>query len=89
MAGDSCPLCEGPMYSIMTRRLGDIAICATCGDKVLPILNQVNNTIVEDIKSELVNHDATLSSVLRSMLDDQLNIYVMDDDVRRRLEASL
>lgn len=88
---ETCPFCKGEIHSITTRRLTpDVIACRTCGDKILPILNQVSNELCASIVGKLdADEGITLSVVLRLMLDDELNIYVPDADTQRRLEASL
>lgn len=88
----TCPFCEQPIFSVTTRRLTpDVIACRTCGDKILPILHAVSNDICNTILANLAADEGTLlTTVLRGMLDDELNIYVaQDNDLRRRLEASL
>lgn len=88
---DTCPFCHGEIHSITTRRLTpNLVACRTCGDKILPIIHQVEDSICNTILDKLdTDTDTTLTTVLRLMLDDELNIYVPTEDDRRRIEASL
>lgn len=61
---DSCPLCQGPMYSITTRRVGEVALCINCGDKVLPLINLVNERIASQMQEAMANGVAIEDAVL-------------------------
>lgn len=90
MNDKQCPFCGEEIHSVTLRRITpNVVACRTCGDKVLPILHSVNDSIVRQILEKQEEDDgSTLNHILIGMMDDELNVLVPEQD-RRIMEQIL
>lgn len=64
---DPCPVCNKHLSSLITRRVGDIAVCSDCGDKLIPLMNAIAENICMRAADD-VSEGMTLSKSIREML---------------------
>lgn len=55
------------MSSLLTRRIGDVAVCVACGDKTIPLMNAIADGIVTRLRQNM--HDgASIDECIRMEL---------------------
>lgn len=68
--GENCPICTNPLYSIITRRFGEIAICTECHDAFQPILNAISKEITDKATIARSKTTSSRTTIAKMLLDE-------------------
>lgn len=68
---DRCKICDRELHSIITRRLGENAVCIECGDKALPLLNALADNIVASLNFITVEHKMSVEDAIRITIQNE------------------
>src|SRR5258708_36215881 len=82
---DPCPICEKHLSSIITRRIGDIAVCADCGDKLIPLMNALGEGVVNRCMI-VVKEGRSINRAIRLIVSDN---YLVPEQHISIIDASL
>ena len=62
MAKETCPICTRELHSIITRRIGDTAVCIDCGDYLSPLYIAIGDALCKRMESAMEFMDKPMFS---------------------------